>query len=260
MQVQPEGDGLRSGSMVNGRFLRTAAVFCAVYCFGVPAQAQESLARTPTIWDGVFTQGQADRGKEKFGLYCAQCHKPDLTGETGPELAGNRFRTSWDSATLDELFTKILKTMPRGSANLSPETVTDVITYILAMNNFPPGDRNLPTVVDSLGRIRILGKEGPMPAEVGQLVRTIGCLAPGPSNGWVLTSAVPPERSRQSEPSAHSEISAMAARSLGDRTIRLVSVDPDAQENKGQRVEVKGLLGQDEIVVTSLQRIAEHCQ
>jgi hypothetical protein len=36
-----------------------------------------------------------------------------LTGETGPELAGNRFRTGWDSATLDELFGKILKTMPR---------------------------------------------------------------------------------------------------------------------------------------------------
>ena len=125
--------------------------------------------------------------------------------------------------------------MPRGSANLPPDTVTDLITYILAMNNFPPGDRNLPTDVDFLGRIRILGKEGPMPAEVGQLVRTIGCLAPGPSNGWVLTSAVPPERSRQSEPSAHSEIGAMAARSLGDRTIRLVSIDPDAQENKGQK-------------------------
>ena len=245
--------------MVDSRLFRTAAVFCMVYCLGVPVRAQESSGRTATIWDGVFTQSQADRGKEKFGLYCAQCHRPDLTGETGPELAGNRFRTGWDSATLDELFTKILKTMPRGSANLPADTVTDVITYILAMNNFPTGERNLPTDVDFLGRIRILGKEGPLPAEVGQLVRTIGCLEPGPSNGWVLTSALPPERSRQSEPSAHSEISAMAARPLGDRTIRLVSVDPDAQENKGQKVEVKGLLGQDEVVVTSLQRVAERC-
>jgi hypothetical protein len=260
MQVMPENDVSRSGDMVDSRLFRTAAIFCMVYCLSAPVRAQESSGRTATIWDGVFTQSQADRGKEQFGLYCAQCHKPDLTGETGPELAGNRFRTGWDSATLDELFTKILKTMPRGSANLPADTVTDVITYILAMNNFPPGDRNLPTNADFLGRIRILGKEGPMPAEVGQLVRTIGCLAPGPSNGWVLTNAVPPERSRQSEPSARSEISAMAARSLGERTIRLVSVDPDAQENKGQKVEVKGLLGQDEIVVTSLQRVVERCQ
>ncbi len=47
---------------------------------------------------------------------------------------------------------------------------------------------------------------------------------------------------------------------LGNRTIKLLSVDPDAQDDKGQKVEVKGLLGEDSIVVTSLQSIAQNCR
>jgi S-disulfanyl-L-cysteine oxidoreductase SoxD len=245
--------------MICRRAFSIATVFYILHCWAGLAWAQDTPGRTPTIWDGVFTQAQAARGKEAFTTFCAQCHKEDLSGETGPDLAGTRFRTRWDASTLNELFSKILKTMPRGSANLSPDMTVDIVAHILSANNFPAGERTLSANADSLGRIRILGKDGPMPAETGQLVRTLGCLAAGPANGWTLTSALPPERSRNDEPSDASEIQALAARPPGDRSIRLMSVDPDAQMYKGQKVEVKGLLGENSVVVTSLQRIAERC-
>jgi S-disulfanyl-L-cysteine oxidoreductase SoxD len=246
--------------MIYCKIFRMAAALSVIH-FGLPVRAQESAGRSPSIWDGVFTQIQAQRGREMYGSYCAECHKPDLSGDMGPELAGNRFRTNWDSATLDELFGKILKTMPRGAPNLSAATVADVVAYILSANDFPPGNLDLPADTDVLGRIRILGKNGPMPAEIGQLVRTIGCLTPDQSNGWLLTTATQPERSRKSEPSSQSEISSMATRSLGNLIFHLISLDPEAQANKGQKVEVKGLLSEESaIVVTSLRRITEECR
>jgi cytochrome c5 len=245
--------------MNSRRVFHLTTVFSVLPCLVATAGAQDTSRQTPTIWDGVFTQIQASRGKDAYGTYCAQCHKEDLSGETGPDLAGNRFRTRWDSSTVSELFAKILKTMPRGAANLNPDMTSDLVAYILATNGFPPGDHNLSTDADSLGRIRILGKGGPMPPESGQLIRTLGCLTAGPAETWTLTSAVPPERSRNDEPSAASELKALAARPAGDRTVRLTSVDPDAQAYKGQRVEVKGILGEGSVVVTSLQRVAQRC-
>jgi hypothetical protein len=117
----------------------------------------------------------------------------------------------------------------------------------------------LTTDTNSLGQVRILGQNGPMAAEVGQLVRILGCLTAGPANTWQLTSAVTPERSRSDEPSGKGEIAGLAAKQLGNSSIRLTGVDPEDGDHKGQRVEVKGILGSDAIIVTSLQAIAKSC-
>ena len=45
-----------------------------------------------TVWDGVFTAVQADRGKENYlSGRCGGCHKLDLTGDRGPALKGEDF-------------------------------------------------------------------------------------------------------------------------------------------------------------------------
>ena len=51
-----------------------------------PATAGASLQATPahvqlTVWDGVYTEGQAERGAVQYTEACAACHTPDLSGD-----------------------------------------------------------------------------------------------------------------------------------------------------------------------------------
>ena len=246
--------------MSYSKIFGAAAVLCVAQYLSPAAIAQETAGGALTVWDGVYSKAQAERGKTTAETFCAQCHKADLTGDTAPDLNGKGFRSRWDAATLNELYTKIVKTMPKGGVHLPPENAPDVIAFILAQNGFPAGDRTLTTDANSLGQVRILGQNGPMAAEVGQLIRILGCLTAGPANTWQLTSAVTPERSRSDEPSGKGEIAGLAAKQLGSSSIRLTGVDPDDGDHKGQRVEVKGILGSDAIIVTSLQAIAKTCQ
>jgi mono/diheme cytochrome c family protein len=39
-----------------------------------------SAASPKTVMDGVYTTAQAGRGKTAYNLYCAGCHKEDLSG------------------------------------------------------------------------------------------------------------------------------------------------------------------------------------
>ena len=40
------------------------------------ARAQE----TKSVWDGVYSDAQATRGKTAYSEQCASCHGPELTG------------------------------------------------------------------------------------------------------------------------------------------------------------------------------------
>jgi mono/diheme cytochrome c family protein len=55
-----------------------------------------------TIWDGVFTQEQADRGQQVASGACASCHGAALNGvpddpdmQAGPPLSGEAFLDEW---------------------------------------------------------------------------------------------------------------------------------------------------------------------
>src|SRR5262245_31567947 len=77
----------------------------------VVVAAQESGGRK--IWDGVYTEAQAARGKPAFETSCSRCHNNALIGsERGPALKGEGFFSHWENDTLDKLFTKIRDTMP----------------------------------------------------------------------------------------------------------------------------------------------------
>ncbi len=200
---------------------------------------------------------QADRGKEAFNLFCVQCHGADL----GVRRQGDRswrepvFGPSWDAASVKTIyipFVKISTTMPPNSPNLTPNLAADIISYILKSNGFPAGQQELAPSAESMARIQIIGKTGPMPAEPGQLVRTVGCLNSGGPDSWSLAKADQPSRSRDPEPSNETPIKELA-KAAGTHTIRLMAVDPESQAFKGQRVEVKGLLSKDGIAVMSVQ-------
>jgi mono/diheme cytochrome c family protein len=105
-----------------------------------------------SVWDGVYVPEQATRGKATFETTCAGCHGADLSGQSGPALAGERFKTKWDFQAVNQLFTEIRTRMPRNNpSTLSDETYLDLVTYILQANAFPSGAEPLRLDATTLG-------------------------------------------------------------------------------------------------------------
>src|SRR6266853_5125449 len=97
------------------------------------------------IWSGVYTSGQALRGKGVFDKSCSNCHNQDLKGSVrAPALRGDAFLANWLNSSVNTLYTKLRFSMPA----TYPETVSDsdkllVLTYLLQANGFPPGSVEL---------------------------------------------------------------------------------------------------------------------
>ena len=71
---------------------------------------------TKSIWDGVYTDAQATRGKALYSESCASCHGGELTGgEMAPPLAGGEFMAGWDGLTIGDLFERVRISMPQNA-------------------------------------------------------------------------------------------------------------------------------------------------
>jgi mono/diheme cytochrome c family protein len=89
---------------------------------------------------GWYTQDQATRGHQLFNNFCAQCHRPDLTGAAGPALVGDAFLKKWSNKPIGDLFTFEHTNMPATNPGSLPEdTVWTITAYILQKNGFPAG-------------------------------------------------------------------------------------------------------------------------
>jgi cytochrome c553 len=99
-----------------------------------------------TVWDGVYTTAQADRGRESYQQACVACHRDDLRGDnTAPSLVGESFLFLWGDMEVGQLSARIQKVMPpERPGSLSPQTYTDIVAFILQKNEFPAGERELP--------------------------------------------------------------------------------------------------------------------
>jgi mono/diheme cytochrome c family protein len=106
-----------------------------------PVRAQEK-----SVWDGIYTQEQADRGKQLYADTCASCHGPELTGgEMAPALVGGDFSADWNGLTVGDLFERIRISMPQNApGSLSGQQNADVLAFILSANKFPVGTTELP--------------------------------------------------------------------------------------------------------------------
>jgi len=59
---------------------------------GRVARAQETVATSRSVWDGVYTEEQAKRGEELYRKECASCHGETLVGGGGAApLTGGTF-------------------------------------------------------------------------------------------------------------------------------------------------------------------------
>ena len=211
------------------------------------------------IWQGVYTAAQAERGKATFSTACVRCHGSDLAGTTAPSLKGDRFMTAWGGETLNRLFEKIRDTMPPNSgAILDDAAKLDIVAYILQNNGYPAAAREL-TVGNELASIQIVRQGEQTKVQNFALVQTVGCLAQGENNAWVLRSSADPTVTTLDTPTADA-LAAAASRPLGNANFRLLSVRPaDAEKYRGQKVEARGLIYRQEgdslLTVTSLKPI-----
>ena len=125
-----------------------------IHCFLVSCSV---AAVNRSVWDGVYTKEQANRGKAAYGEECLKCHGENLGGgEGGPPLASEEFLRKWNGKTVGDLSRVISKTMPADDpGNLSSREYSDIVAYILSVNEFPTGQKELDRDVAALKEIRI---------------------------------------------------------------------------------------------------------
>jgi mono/diheme cytochrome c family protein len=147
----------------------TAAAVTACVTFGlqtisgaarpVPGGVAQGSNGRRSVWDGVYTDAQAKRGRAAYEYSCATCHSPDLEGDPGrdvPALYGEEFVGEWSKHTVKDLFELISKAMPKDSpGSLRAETCVDIVTYLLQANEFPSGGQELVADVTVLERVAI---------------------------------------------------------------------------------------------------------
>lgn len=112
-----------------------------------------ALARQQaSVWEGVYTEAQAVRGEQVYQDECTFCHLDDLMGDAfATPLVEDTFTARWEDANVGDLMTVIQVTMPADRpATLSNEAVADVIAFLLKMNDYPAGDRELAADPDDL--------------------------------------------------------------------------------------------------------------
>ena len=122
------------------RYRTILAAVAILALAGGTAQAQKRIS----IWDGVYTDAQADRGHTLYMQNCGRCHGADLSGtyET-PPLVG-RFMPYWSGSTLDTLFDYVSTSMPLDHPGmLGAGANTDIVAFLLKSNEIPSGSKEL---------------------------------------------------------------------------------------------------------------------
>jgi mono/diheme cytochrome c family protein len=115
-------------------------------------------AQSPrTVWDGVYSDAQAKRGRELYNSKCLSCHGADLSGgEMAPPLVGIGFQSNWNGLSAGDLSERIRVSMPLGAeGSLSRQQVSDIVAAIFAAGDYPAGANELPRESDVLKTIQI---------------------------------------------------------------------------------------------------------
>ncbi len=113
-----------------------------------------------SVWEGVFTEAQANRGRGVYPGACGGCHGRRLNGApddpdmvSTPPLARAKFLRDWEGRSLATLFEYTRATMPESNpGSMTDEEYIDVIAYMLSVSGMPAGDDELRTDPQSLAR------------------------------------------------------------------------------------------------------------
>ena len=143
----------------NIRRLVTAAGGLAILLIGGAIAHAQGADRS--VWTGVYTAEQADRGKAVYADQCASCHGATLAGgDVAPPLSGSAFLNNWNNTSAGDLFDRISTTMPQSApGSLSGKQVSDVEAYIFQANGFPAGQTMLPPAQPMMAGIKIVASK-----------------------------------------------------------------------------------------------------
>jgi mono/diheme cytochrome c family protein len=136
---------------------RTAGIFwlaaLALVVAVQPAAAQtngsDAAVSSKTIWDGVYTDAQATRGQRTTQQNCGSCH-------SASEWSSSMFLTAWSGRPVRELHNHLRMTMPYDApGKLTAEQYSDIVAYMLKLNNAPAGETELPSDDEGLRAISV---------------------------------------------------------------------------------------------------------
>ena len=134
--------------------LITPLVIGALFASYAVVRAQSP---SKTVWDGVYTEEQAAKGKELYTTHCSGCHSDNMEGgEMAPPLAGGAFTSNWNGLTAADLFERVRTTMPLNTpGKLSREINAAILAYMFKFNSFPAGSTELNQRAEYLRDIKI---------------------------------------------------------------------------------------------------------
>jgi cytochrome c5 len=156
--MNSSGNSIRRGRI----WIVAGLVGAMCACLGGAIRSARAASPEPakTIWDGVYTDDQAARGKAQYNTSCSSCHMDDLSGSgQALPLAGDAFTDVWEGQTMADLLGLVQGTMPQDKpGSLTPEAALDVISYVLQYNKLPSGKEELKNDPDALKNILITKK------------------------------------------------------------------------------------------------------
>jgi mono/diheme cytochrome c family protein len=238
------------------------ALFVSIQIALISAQAPGGTGDGPsrTVWDGVYTAEQAQRGSGFYAEHCASCHGAALEGAEHRALKGDRFWATWQDTTVDRLLTHVSTNMPHSEdgslkGTLGARVYADIVAHILSTNQFPAGASELSA--SSTGGIRIVRKDGSGELPAGSLAHVVGCLEKGTGRNWKLIKASRPSRVVEGQ-----AIDRNAP--LGDREFALMFVLTPLDKFVGHRMSVRASLmgegGTQGLNVTTVESVNATCQ
>jgi len=238
------------------------AILAFVACASI--NAQQPAPKDRTVWDGAYTDEQAERARPTFDSRCANCHT--LGAERGTGAAGNagglssdKFWALFTQRTVLDLLNFVKKNMPNGVAagSLPAPTYNDLVALILKSNGFPAGQTEVSP--ETVADIQIIPKDGPGELPAGVVARVVGCMTRGDGGDWVVTRATVPVRTDKG-----GAVPTDATRPLGTRSFTLRFSLTKLDRFADQRVVASGLLigvgGIGGINVSDVTRVAQTCE
>ncbi len=128
------------------RAMLTVAVLLLIPSFAAAQSGEEDRAPR-SIFEGVYTEAQAERGKAAYRSHCAACHASGF-------FRGEPFRLVWSGQPASSFFEVMRTSMPIDNpASLEAEEYAAILAYILELNGYPAGDVELPSTREELDLI-----------------------------------------------------------------------------------------------------------
>jgi mono/diheme cytochrome c family protein len=122
----------------------------------------KSTDKKVSVWSGVYSAAQNERGEAVHSGACAQCHGSRLNGAGQPDMppspaiARASFLRKWSGQTVASLFVYVCTKMPPDNpGTLKEQECADAIAHMFASSNIPAGDKDLPSDRNALANIVI---------------------------------------------------------------------------------------------------------